>query len=209
MASSNTKSAPRRPTGRRAGDSGNRAAILVAARDQFARKGYNGASLRTIAAAADVDPGLIRHFFGSKDDLFTATLDLPPVIVQRVVSALAGSSDRLGERLVDAYLRLWEDPESSDAVLAIVRSAISSDRAADQLQAIITARFLAQIAPHLDQPDREARAALAGAHLLGVAIARYVVRIGPIASLDRDDLIARCAPAVQQLLFGPPDAPPA
>ena len=196
------ESAHQRSTGRRPGDSGNRAAILAAARDQFARNGYDGASLRTIAAAAGVDPGLIRHFFGSKDDLFAAALEIPPAMTQRVAQALTGAQDRLGERLVDAYLHLWEDPDSAEALRATVRSAFSSDRAADRLQAMLDARFLAEIAPHLNEPDRAARAAVAGAHLLGVAIARYVVRVGPVATLDRDELVAWCAPTVQRLVAG-------
>ena len=190
----------RRSTGRRPGDSGSRAAILTAARDQFARKGFDGASLRTIAAAADVDPGLIRHFFGSKDNLFAAALDIPAAVTQQLRQALAGDPHRLGERLVDAYLWLWEDPDSAEALQAIVRSAISSERGADQLQAMISARFLAEIGPRLGHPDGEARAALAAAHLLGVAVARYVVRVDPIAALDRDALIGWCAPTVQRLL---------
>ncbi|WP_433379493.1 TetR family transcriptional regulator [Actinoplanes sp. CA-142083] len=191
-----------RPAGSRAGDSGTRDAILAAAREQFAGKGYDGASLRVIAAAAGVDTGLIRHFFGSKDDLFDAALEMPPAVIERMTQALGGDPEHLGERLVDAYLRLWEDPASAEALLAIARSAISSDRAADRLQAVLGARFLAEIAPRLRQPDGAERAALAGSHLLGVAIARYVVRIGPLAAMDRAELIARCAPAIQRYLIG-------
>ncbi|MEV6348256.1 TetR family transcriptional regulator [Actinoplanes sp. NPDC051851] len=192
---------PGRPTG--GGDSGTRQAILDAAREQFAAKGYDGASLRVIAAAAGVDTGLIRHFYGSKDDLFDAALEIPQEFTQRVARAVTGDPDNFGERLVDTYLTLWEDPASSAALLAIVRSAIVSDRAADRLQAVLNARFLAELAPHLGGKGGHARAALAGAHLLGIAIARYVVRAGPIADLDRGTLVAWCAPAVQRYLTAP------
>jgi AcrR family transcriptional regulator len=197
----------RRTVGRRTGDSGTRAAILIAAREQFAGKGYDGASLRVIAAAAGVDTGLIRHFYGSKDDLFDAALELPNEIPQRMARALAGDPAGLGERLLDAYLGLWEDPASAGALLAIVRSAIASDRAADRLQAMLSARFLADLAPHLGEATGQARTALAGAHLLGVAVARYVVRVGPLADLDRDELIALCAPTIQRYLTGPTPPP--
>lgn len=192
-----------RPAGRRAGESGTRDAILAAAREQFAVKGYDGASLRVIAGAAGVDTGLIRHFFGSKDDLFDAALQFPPGAIEQIAQAVAGDPERLGERLVDAYLRLWEDPASSEALLAIVRSAIASDHAADRLQTMLNARFLTQIAPHLSEEDGHTRAALAGSHLLGIVIARYVVRVGPIAALDRETLVAWCAPAIQRYLTGP------
>ncbi|MBN1172418.1 MAG: TetR family transcriptional regulator [Micromonosporaceae bacterium] len=193
----------RRPAGRRTGDSGTREAILAAAREQFAHRGYDGASLRTIAAAAGVDTGLIRHFYGNKDDLFAAALAIPQEVVQRMSRAVSGDPDNIGERLVDVYLSLWEDPASADPLLAIVRSAIASDRAADRLQAMVGAQFLAEIAPHLNQPDNQVRAALTGAYLLGIAIARYVVRVGPVANLERHRLVAIAAPTVQRYLTGP------
>ena len=193
----------RRTVGRRIGDSGTRAAILAAARDQFAGKGYHGASLRSIAAAAGVDTGLIRHFFGSKDDLFAATLYIPAEIIERVVAALAGGPDGLGERLVDTYLRLWEDPATAEPILAIARSAITSDKAADRLQALVGANLLHQALPHLASDNTEVRAALAGAHLMGIALGRYVLRAEPLTSLDRDTLIAMCAPAIQRYLTEP------
>ncbi|MFJ9381216.1 TetR/AcrR family transcriptional regulator [Streptomyces sp. NPDC101455] len=192
-----------RRTGRRTGDSGTRAAILAAAREEFAARGYDGASLRVIAAAAGVDRALIRHFYGSKDDLFDAALEFPAELFQSVVKALPGNPDQLGERLVDAYLLLWENPDSSGALSAIVRSAISSDQAADRLQEMLTARFLSDMAPHLDETASQAGIALAGAHLLGIAVARYVVGVGPVASMDRAELITRCGPAVQLYLTDP------
>ena len=84
---------PRRPSGRRRGDSGTRQAILDAAREQFAARGYDGASLRAIAAAAGVDPALIRHFHGSKGDLFAATVDFPADLPRRLEAAVAGRAD--------------------------------------------------------------------------------------------------------------------
>jgi hypothetical protein len=87
--------------------------------------------------------------------------------------------------------------------LAVVRSAVSSDRGADRLRAMLAARFLAEIAPHLTPPDGEVRAALAASHLMGIAIARFVVRAEPIAGLDRATLVAVSGAVVQGLLTGP------
>jgi AcrR family transcriptional regulator len=196
------RQAPSR-TGRRAGDSGTRTAILAAAREQFAGKGYNGASLRTIAAAAGVDPALIRHFFGSKDDLFVATLEIPQELLRRLAEALGGDPGSLGERLVRTYLELWEDPASAESVLATVRSAIASGRAADRLQALLGARLHADVPGLVDRPDGELRAGLIGSHLFGVAVARHVLRVKPIVELDLDTLVALCAPAIQRYLDDP------
>jgi AcrR family transcriptional regulator len=198
-----TQPAATRNVGRRTGESGTREAILVAARDQFAAKGFDGASLRMIAAAAGVDTGLIRHFYGSKADLFAATLHIPDELIQRLLAALTGEPDHVGERMIDTYLRLWEDPATGEPILAIARSAIASDKAADRLQAILNAKVLREALPHLAPDHTDTRVALAGAHLMGVAIARYVVRLEPLASLDRDTLIALVAPAIQRYLTQP------
>lgn len=195
--------AAKRLAGRRTGESGTREAILAAARDQFASKGFDGASLRVIAAAAGVDTGLIRHFYGSKADLFAATLHIPEQLIQRMLAALTGEPGHLGERMVDTYLQLWEDPATAEPLLAIARSAIASDKAADRLQAILNANVFREALPHLAQDHADTRVALAGAHLMGVAIARYVVRLEPLTSLDRDTLIALCAPAIQRYLTQP------
>ena len=117
--------------------------------------------------------------------------------------ALAGDPEGLGERLVRTYLKLWEDPASAGSVLATVRSAITSDRAADRLQSLLGAQLHADVPGLLDRPDGEVRAALIGSHLFGVAVARHVLRVDPIAGLDLDALVALCVPAVQRYLTDP------
>jgi AcrR family transcriptional regulator len=174
--------------------------ILATAREQFARHGYAGVSVRAVAAAARVDPALIRHFYGSKDELFAATLEFPPQMPQRLMQALDGDHDALGERLVHAYLSLWEDPATAEPLLTIVRSALTSPRAAQQLRAVFSAQAVRPFAAALGGQQPETRAALAGAHLLGIAIARYVVRVEPLATMDRDELVAASAPAIQHYL---------
>jgi hypothetical protein len=103
----------------------------------------------------------------------------------------------------DAYLRLWEDPATAEPILAIARSAIASNKAADRLRAILGSRLLHQVGLQLASDDQDTRAALAGAHLLGIALGRYVLRVEPLTSLDRDTLIAMCAPAIQRYLTQP------
>ncbi|WP_344427468.1 TetR/AcrR family transcriptional regulator [Pseudonocardia ailaonensis] len=202
-------SAPReaRRPGRRSGDSGTREAILTAARGQFAAHGFRGASLRTIAGEAGVDPALIRHFFGSKDDLFDATLEVPHQLVERIKAELAGEPEGLGERLTRTYLGLWEDPATSGPLLALMRSAVTSEPAAERLRAMLGRRLFAEVPALLGRSDGEVRAALIGAHLVGVALARHVVRLPPVAELDLDTLVSYCAPAIGRYLTEPLGAP--
>lgn len=200
MAATPRSGAARKRAGRRAGDSHTRQTILATAREQFARHGYAGVSVRAIAAAAGVDPATIRHFYGSKDELFAATLQFPPQMAQRVIQALHGDPDELGERFVRAYLSLWEDPATAEPLLIIVRSALTSPRAAGQLRAIFTAQAIRPFTAALGGHQPETRAALAGTHLFGIAIARYVVRIEPLATMDHEELITETAPAIQRYL---------
>lgn len=196
-----------RRTGRRTGDSGTREALLAAARSQFAAHGFQGASLRAIAGEAGVDPALIRHFYGSKDGLFEATLEIPQQLVDRIKAELAGGPDGIGERLTRTYLGLWEDPASAGPLLTLIRSALTSESVAERLRTMLGQRLLAEVPALIGAPDGEVRAALIGAHLVGVALARHVLRLPPIARLDLDTLVAHCAPAVQRYLTEPLGTP--
>lgn len=188
-----------RPTGRRPGDSGTRDAILDAALALFADRGYDGASLRAIAAAAGVDPGLIRHFFGDKEGLFTTAVADRMQMGDLLARAAAADPATVGRDMTEAYLTLWEDPGTGPIVRALVRSATTSAAAAHMLRQMIGARM--QDATGGDT-ERTRRIALAAAHLLGIAVTRYVVEVGPMVDIPRDELVDRVAPAVQRYLTG-------
>lgn len=192
----------RRATGRRAGDSGTRDAILDAARERFAELGYDRASLRAIAAAAGVDPALIRHFFTDKEHLFAAVMADRTTIADRLGTALAGPADGLGARVTEAYLGLWDDPEVQPILLGLVRSATTSTAAAELLLGALAARLLPASALGSADPERARRLALAASHLFGVAVGRVLLRIPPLAEASRRDLVAELAPVIQRYLDG-------
>lgn len=194
-----TTNARKRPSGRRAGDSGTRDAILDAALRLFSERGYEGTSLRAIAASAGVDPALIRHFYGDKETLFATAVADRTSIPERVLAAVADEPASAGRAFSDTYLRLWEEPETGPILRALVRSATTSHRAADMLRETLSAR--GRQTPGLG-PERIGSLALAGAHLLGVAVARYVVRAEPIAALSREQLVDQLAPTIQRYLDG-------
>jgi AcrR family transcriptional regulator len=189
---------PKRPTGRRTGDSGTRADILDAARNLFADLGYDGASLRAIASAARVDPALIRHFFGDKETLFATTFADRTTIPDRMAAAIAGDPHGIGERVTDIYLRLWEEPDTRPILLSLVKSATTSERAATMLLEILGGRAREASIPDVDSE----RVAIAASHLLGVAIARHVVKLPAIVELSREQLVASIAPTIQRYLTG-------
>lgn len=187
-----------RRSGRRKGDSRSREAILAAAREAFAEQGY-AASLRPIAERAGVDVGLIRYFFGTKEELFVASLQLPEKAPERMMATFTGDPDELGARIVRAYLSLWTDPETAHAIQAVVRTALTSPSATDRLRELIEERLMRHALPEwaVGDVDVEARFAVLSAQLMGVAIARYVLGIGPISRLNEDELVALLAPTVQ------------
>lgn len=199
----------RRRTGRRTGDSGTRDAILDAARDQFAERGYDRATIRGIAAAAGVDPALVHHFYGTKERLFTAAMQMPFVPSETIGAALSDSErqaeESLGEHLVRSVLVLWDVAEVNTALRALLKSALTSDQAATMLREFVTEtilRAVARAANGRDDRDVALRASLVGSHMIGLALARYVLRIGPVAAAEPDELVAAVGPAIDRYLTG-------
>ncbi|WP_433888515.1 TetR family transcriptional regulator [Streptomyces sp. CA-111067] len=203
MTETDGQSTPRkRPSGRRTGDSGTRQAILDAARDLFAQYDYTGASLRAIAGQAGVDTGLIRHFFGDKNGLIAATLAEGTTAPDRLAAALGGDPHTVGVRLTETYFALWEAPDTGPTLAAILRSAVTSPKAMDLLRASFGPRLQDRILGAAPDPARAAGVALAVSHLMGIALARYVVKAEPLAAMERAELVGLVAPAVQRYLTG-------
>ena len=190
------------PGGRRPGSSGTRSAILAAARAGFAERGYAGTTIRAVAGAAGVDPALVLHFFRTKDALLAACLALPPEMMARMPAAFDGDPSAVGERLTRTYLSLWEDPATGPALLAVVRSAVSSQDAAHLLGEFVGSLLLAPTAKLGDADGPELRVALASAQLVGLALSRYVVRLEAVARADLETLVRAVAPSVQRYLTG-------
>ena len=109
------------PRGRRRGSPDTRSAILAAARSSFATHGFAGATIRSIATAAGVDAALVHHYFGSKDDLFLAALEVPVDPRQLVIPVITGPIEEAAERFLGIFLSVWDDPEIRPSLLAVAR----------------------------------------------------------------------------------------
>src|SRR5919199_3077965 len=101
-----------RTGGRRPGSTTTRDAILDAARDLFSSRGYEGTTIRGIATTAGVDPALVHHFFGSKDELFLTVLEVPETVMADIPRLISGDLAHAGEQLARFYLDLYESPET-------------------------------------------------------------------------------------------------
>ena len=189
--------------GRRPGPSTTRDAILAAARERFSAHGFDRVRMRDVAADAGVDVALVTYHFGSKDGLFAAALEMPTPMAALMADVLEhGEVDDFGERFLRRVLEVWGDERTGGALVALVRSAMSHPPAAEALRAFVQTELLSRVAGRLDAPDAEKRAALFGSQLIGLMLYRHVLHVEPVASMDREELVRRAAPALQRHLTG-------
>ena len=171
------------------------------AREQFAERGYDSTTIRSIAGEAGVDPALVHHYFGSKDQLFALAVQFPMVPSEFVPQLVVGGVDGLGERLLRRFLELSSrDPAP---IVGLIRSATSHEYAARMLREFLTREVLERLAQALEMPQPRLRAALVASQLVGLAVIRFVIRLEPIASADPEILVACYAPTLQRYLAGP------
>ena len=199
---------PRRRRGRpsaaeAAAGPGTRERILASARAEFAERGFDRASVRAIARGAGVDPALVHHYFGTKEQVFGAAVESSFEPALRDMAALPEEGPAaLAERLVRHLFGIWEDPTTRDALLALVRSAIGNDTAAGIFRDAVLRRLVARLTQELTGPDRRLRAELAAAQLVGTALLRYVMRVEPLASADVEQVVRHLVPVVRHHLTG-------
>lgn len=174
--------------------------ILEAARTAFAERGYDKTSVRGIAKLAGVDAALVHHYFGSKEEVFAAAIEVSfePALV--VPAVLAEGPDQVGERLARFFFGVWENPATRAPLLAVIRSAVTHEAAAKALRTFVLRRILERVAGDLDVPNPKFRAELAAAHMIGIAFVRYVIKVEPLASADQEEIIAIVAPTLQRYL---------
>ena len=194
-----------RRTGRRPGDSGARDDILGAARRAFGTVGFAGATIRGIAREAGVDPALVHHYFGNKDQLFAASLELPLDPTKVIPAVLAQGRDGLGERLARTFLGIWDNTPGQGPMLAMLRSAVSDPMAAGSLRDFLSRVVLEPLAQAAGGDEgAPLRASLAASQIVGLAVARYVVALEPLASASIDELAPRLGPVLERHLAGGP-----
>jgi AcrR family transcriptional regulator len=187
--------------GRRPGPSNTRDEILAAARRLFAQHGFQATTMRGIAAEAGVNAALVHHYYGNKEQLLVAAMNLPlnpAVVIEQLRDA--GPREQIGERLVRFFVRTWRDPSTGQPLQALLRAAAATDINAATMRQFIENVMVPRVATLLDVPPL--RVAGAFAQLLGFALAGTIIRAEPLASASEDDLVALLAPSVQRYLGG-------
>jgi len=195
---------PRRTRrGRRPGSPDTRQAVLAAARDAFAEYGYDEATIRRIAAQAGVDPALVHHYFGTKEQLFVEANDLPIDPGRVLPEMLAGGPDGLGERLLTTVLGIWEEPNRRKHGLALLAAAVRHERFAAVLRGFLNRAIFSRVVATLDVDRAEYRVSLVASHVIGVVMVRHVIKLEPLASTPIHEVVATVAPTIQRYLTGP------
>jgi AcrR family transcriptional regulator len=188
--------------GRPPGASDTRDRILVNARELFARNGIDKTSIRAIAAATGVDSALVHHYFGTKEQLFAAAINIPIDPMTILVPLRDTPIEELGLVLPTILLPLW-DSEMGDALIATIRSLVAGSDVSlirSFLQEVITA----EVGPRVDNPPGSGRLRVqfVASQLVGVVMARYIIGLEPFASLPPEQVAATIGPTLQRYLTG-------
>jgi AcrR family transcriptional regulator len=160
--------------------------------------------MRDVAARACVDPALLYHYFGSKQRLFVAAMQLPYDWRALVASLSDLSPEEAGEHLVRYMLGLWESPGTRPLMLGLVRSMTTDPTAASMVREMLVEGPVAAMASASGSPDMALRVQLAAAQVMGLALVRFVVGVEPVASARTEDLVRAVAPTIARYLAGTP-----
>ncbi len=198
---STAPASPARRRGPRSGGEDTRAQILVAAREEFADRGYNGATVRSIGSRAGVDAAMINHYFGGKAGLFQEVVHIPFDPTAGLPDVLAGPRAGLGRRLAHYVLGVWEQPDFREPVLAVLRST-GDDPNGPLLREYALARVMPAIREVTRGPDPTRQVTLVMTHLLGIVLGRHALEMPPLAAASLDELADDVGPAVQRYLDG-------
>jgi AcrR family transcriptional regulator len=176
--------------------------IVREARHQFAERGYRATSLRSIGHTAGVDPRLILHYFGSKQQLFSESVELPMEPAQAIAIVFAEGNERAPEQAARLLVSVIDDPDTRRPFVALLRAAVTEPEAADLIRDVLTKRLLLPIATRLGGARAPLRASLVASQVVGLVVVRYVVRIGPLAEASREDLVRALVPVFEHYLHG-------
>ncbi len=195
------KSTPKRSGGARRGpkaDPGRaREAILVAARSEFGKNGFDGATLRSIARVAQVDVALLPYYFGSKADLFIASLKLPVNPADVLTQILAQGVEGAGDRLLRVLLTVWDEPRTGEPLVAMMRSLSTQSKV---LRLFIERQLIATLAAAIEGTNSELRAVAFTTQIFGLVLERYVLGVEPLASASHDEIVELIGPGLQRYL---------
>jgi AcrR family transcriptional regulator len=194
--------ANRRRPGRPSGSSNTRELILANARELFARNGIGNTSIRAVAAAAGVDSALVHHYFGTKEKLFAAAVRIPIDPMDVIGPLREVPVEELGYRIPSMLLPLW-DSEIGAGFIAALRSILAGSEV-NLFRSFIQDVIAGEVGPRVDNPPGSGavRIQFVASQLVGVIMARYILKLEPFASLPAQQIADTIAPNLQRYLTG-------
>ncbi len=201
--------AGRKRRGRPAGSSNTRQRILTSARELFARNGISNTSIRAVAAAAGVDSALVHHYFGTKEQLFAAAVQIPIDPMDVIGPLREVPVEELGYQLPSMLLPLW-DSEIGASFIATLRSILAGAEV-NLFRTFIQDIIAVEVGTRVDNPPGSGivRIQFVASQLVGVIMARYILKLEPFASLPAQQIADTIAPNLQRYLTGDLPAWPA
>ena len=178
------------------------AKILAAARAAFAETGWAGTTMRAVARAADVDPALVYHYFGSKDGLLDAATNPPPRWLESVAKTWSTPLPKLGGALLRLMLGAWADDEIGPVLRAVLQTAAHEPTTREKLRRVVETSLMGVSQLGADERDRKVRSGLVSSQIMGLAMMRYIWKIEPLATMSDDELVAAVAPNLQHYIDG-------
>ena len=175
---------------------------MDAARRLFAEQGYDRTSMRAIATEAGVDAALIVHFFGSKARLLTEAIEWPFDPEDQMSRIQARGRRHVGEELARLFVETWDRDGDRNAIMTLIRAATTEPAAAELLRDFVQHELFKPLMRTLDTPRPDLRANLAASQLVGMGMARYVLRLEPLVAMTEDEVVGWIAPTLQRYLTG-------
>ncbi len=176
-----------------------REAILAAARQRFTEQGYERTTIRQVATDANIDPSMVMRYYGSKDGLFAAAVDVD----LRLPDLASIPRDEVAGVLANHFVTMWRNDRNGPLSI-LLRSAVTHEAAAERLRSVFSDQVTAMVRRLLGEgPEAEVRAGLLSTHLLGVALTRYILKLPPVVGMDDRDVVAITAEFVDRILTGP------
>ena len=182
-----------------------RAAILASARTLLAQRGYQGTTIRAVAADAGIDASMVMRYYSNKEGLFAAAVDVD----LQLPKASQWPREQVGELLARHFVSLWEGAQSDELITLLLRSASTNPAAAEQMRTVFQHQVVGMVRDLVgDRPSAQQRAGMVSSQILGIALCRYVLELPPLVEMDPDTLVALVAPVLQHYLLGDLEAPP-
>ena len=144
---------------------------------------------------------MLIHYFVTKEGLFVAAVGLPEPLPEVFSDVVLLPAKQAADLLVRRYLEIVDSEQSRNTILALVRSAVSSDKAASMLRGFLSDALLDVIEQrHPGNGDVRLRASLIAAQLVGIAMLRHVLRLPPLDQASPDEIVRLVAPAILRYL---------